>query len=232
MPGWGFYNSRLPWEKMLNEEFDKFIDQGVTRLIIDIRMNEGGLDVGRIIASRLTPRPFLPLQYRTEVSYKKLPEALAPYVDTWDDRFKDWGDYARPRPDGRFDLVRPGDDELMEIKPAGRRFEGKVAVMMGPTNSSATFQFLSMVKGTGLATLVGRTSGGSRKGINGGAFFFLRLPRTELEVDIPLIGYFPPKGTPGGGIEPDIRVAPTARAVAQGLDLELQAAKNALMGKS
>lgn len=232
MPGWAFYNTRLPWEKMLNEEFDKLIDQGVTGLILDIRKNEGGLDVGRIIASRITPKPFQPTIYRPEVVYKTLPEALAPYVDTWDNLFKNWGGFARPRPDGRFNLVRPGDTDLAEVRPVGRRFEGKVAVLMGPTNSSATFQFLSMVKGSGLATLIGRTSGGSRKGINGGAFFFLRLPRTELEVDIPLIGYFPPAGTPGGGIEPDIRVAPTAQALAQGRDLELEAALKYLKGKS
>ena len=49
-----------------------------------------------------------------------------------------------------------------------------------------------------------------------GAFFFTRLTRTELEVDLPLIGLFPP-GAPDAGVTPDVVVSrppPTSPPVA------------------
>ena len=39
--------------------------------------------------------------------------------------------------------------------------------------------------------MVGQVTGGNLRGINGGAFFFLNLPNSRLEIDLPLIGQFP-----------------------------------------
>jgi hypothetical protein len=75
-----------------------------------------------------------------------------------------------------------------------------------------------------LGTLVGQTTGGNRRGINGGAFFFLRLPNSTIELDLPLVGQFPLDPQPDAGIEPDIAVRVTRADVANGRDVELDAA--------
>ena len=88
--------------------------------------------------------------------------------------------------------------------------------------------FGQTIKENRLATIVGQTSGGNQRGINGGAFFFLRLPGSGLEVDLPLIGRFPTTPQPDAGVEPDIAVRPTAAAIAEGRDLEMAAVMAAL----
>jgi len=70
---------------------------------------------------------------------------------------------------------------------------------------------------------VGRPTGGSRRGINGGGFFFLTLPNSRIEIDIPLIGQFPRTPQPDAGVVPDLLVTPSASDIATGRDVELTA---------
>ena len=73
------------------------------------------------------------------------------------------------------------------------------------------------------ATLVGRTTGGNLRGINGSAFFFVNLPRTGLEVDLPLVALMSSRPERDAGVEPDIRAESTAADIARGVDAELEA---------
>jgi C-terminal processing protease CtpA/Prc len=100
-----------------------------------------------------------------------------------------------------------------------------VWVLVGPVNSSATFEFASAIQQHRLGTLVGQPTGGNQRGITGGAYFFLRLPHTGIEVDVPLIGQFPLGGTlpPNGGLVPDVLVERTIEGIAEGRDVELEA---------
>ncbi len=91
-------------------------------------------------------------------------------------------------------------------------------MLTSATNSSATFGFAERVREHRLATLVGGATGGNRRGINGGAYFFVRLPESGIEFDLPLIGYFPDRPQPDAGILPDIPVPLTAAAIAAGRD--------------
>jgi C-terminal processing protease CtpA/Prc len=99
-----------------------------------------------------------------------------------------------------------------------------VRVLIGPQNSSATFQFANLMQRERLGVLVGETTGGNRRGINGGAFYFLRLPRTGLEVDLPLIGTFPLTPQPDAGVTPDVLASRTPTVLAQRRDPALEAA--------
>ena len=55
---------------------------------------------------------------------------------------------------------------------------------------------------------------GNRRGINGGAFFFLRLSESGLEADLPVIGTFPATPQPDAGLLPDISAPLAAEAIA------------------
>lgn len=226
MPGWALYNSRWNWAGFLSDMFDTLESENARGLIVDIRGNEGGLDCGHVIISRLIDKDLALEGYERRVAYRRTPDALNPYLDTWDNSFRDWGDRAEPIDERMFRLTRGESARNGEIIAASKsRFRGKVAVLIDSSNSSATFQFANIVQRYRLATLIGAPTGGNRRGINGGAFFFLRLPGSGLEVDLPLIGYFPTTPQPDAGIFPDIAAALTVEDIREGRDRALETAR-------
>jgi C-terminal processing protease CtpA/Prc len=229
MPSWVLYNSSWNWQAYLVETFETLLAAGATDLVIDLRGNEGGNDVGDVLVRHLVTAP-VPRQAVTRlVRYRRVPEDLVPHLDTWDPSFKDWGSAAIDSTDRFYRLRRDADDDLgAVIAPSPPRFAGRLWVLIGATNSSATFEFAQTVRQNRLGTLVGQPTGGNQRGINGGAFFFVRLPRSGIELDLPLIGQFPAGERPDAGLEPDILVVPTASDIARGRDAELEAVRTEL----
>ena len=222
MPGWALYNSRWDWRGWLDARLGSL--GGARGLIIDLRENEGGEDIGDRILARLIDRPLTLSGAERRVRFRTTPAALNPYLDTWDRSFRTLGEGAEPVGGGFYRLTgERGDDS---IQPAGSRLTLPVAALIGPVNSSATFQFAAKARASGAVRLFGSTTGGNRRGINGGAFFFVRLPASGLEVDLPLIGYFPPGAPPDAGIVPDVSVRASAADIAAGRDPVLAAATN------
>lgn len=220
MPTWALYDSEWDWRGFLDQSFAEMAARGVTKLIVDIRGNEGGLDCGDLIAGRLTDTPIAREGYARRTRYRQTPERLNQYLDTWDRSFRNWGDDAVQRDDGFYDLR--GETEVDQIEPLGPRFRGEVDVLIDSQNSSATFQFASCIKNNRLGRLIGEPTGGNQRGINGGAFFFLRLPASGLEADVPLIARFPLTPKPDAGITPDVAIALTREDIAGGRDAVLE----------
>lgn len=220
MPTWALYNSEWDWRAFLDRSFAEIEARGVTKLIVDIRGNEGGNDCGDPIAARLIDAPIAREGYARRTRYRQTPPRLNPYLDTWDRSFRDWGDDAIARDDGFYDLR--GETEVNQIAPRGPRFRGEVDVLIDSQNSSATFQFASCIQRNRLGRLIGQPTGGNQRGINGGAFFFLRLPASGLEADLPLIGRFPLTPRPDAGLDPDVRIALAREDVAAGRDAALE----------
>lgn len=193
--------------------------------------------MGNVLIERTADREVGNGPLRRFTRYRTLPDGLRPHLSTWDWSFADWGDKAVPDRNGFFRLTRYDDDaEGDRIRPRGRRFAGKLVVLIDAANSSATFQFAKTVRDNRLGTLVGRTTGGNRRGINGGAFFFATLPNSGIEFDLPLIASFPGDapppdgatipfpGVPDAGVEPDVAVAPRVEDIVRGADPDLDAA--------
>src|SRR5208283_2988166 len=205
----------------------------------DLRGNEGGNDVGDEILKRLVRTDLKISAYRRLVRYRQTPVELNPYLDTWDPSFKNWGtaaaELAQPWPTSppvKYFALTKYDDAAggNVIRPEGKPFQGKVYVLIDANNSSATFQFAQTVRQNKLGTLVGQPTGGNQRGINGGAFFFLRLPKSQIEMDLPLIGSFPVSSQPDAGLTPDVLVTPTLQDIISGKDVEM-ATINALQRK-
>lgn len=220
MPDWALYDSNWDWRAFLDQSFAEMATRGVTKLVVDIRGNEGGLDCGDEIISRLIDAPLQREAYARRTRYRQTPERLNQYLDTWDPSFRNWGDDAVVRADGFYDLR--GDAGVDEIAPKGPRFRGAVDVLIDAQNSSATFQFANSIKSNRLGRLIGQPTGGNQRGINGGAFFFLRLPASGLEADVPLIGRFPLTPKPDAGIVPDVVVNLRREDIAAGRDAALE----------
>lgn len=225
MPGWAVYNSKWDWQSWLNERLDSLT--GAKGLIVDLRENEGGNDCGDLILARLSKQDIVPPPVERLVRYRQVPEALNPYLDTWDNSFRNWGDVAVPYSDRFLRLSRTDDSGVIAAR--GPRVTAPMTVLTSAQNSSATFQFASQVRAAGLGTLIGEATGGNRRGINGGAFFFVRLPESGIEFDLPLIGYFPSGTQPDAGIEPDLHVANSAADIAAGRDRVLETARTVLL---
>ena len=126
------------------------------------------------------------------------------YLDTRDRSFLDWGACAVEPGGGSLRLTKYDNDVRGNlVKPRPPRFTGRVWVLVGAANSSATFEFAQAVQQNRLGTLVGQPTGGNQRGINGGAFFFTRLPRTRRHAprrpDHLRADHVPHEGGPGAG---------------------------------
>jgi hypothetical protein len=224
-PSWATYNSKADWRGFINGAVDQLIASRARGLVLDLRGNEGGEDCGDVLLARLLEWPLQPAAFARRTRYRSTPPDLRPALDTWDPQFQDWAAQARgPDVDGWYDLVRPSDLADASLVPRGPRFAGPLVVLADAECSSATFQFCNLVQQAGLGRIVGSATGGNRRGINGGAFFFLALQETGLEVDLPIIGYFPAVLQPDAGVRPDVPVRLTAADIAAGRDPAMAAA--------
>ncbi len=225
MPTWAIYDSKWKWQVFLDDAFKEIASRKASGLIVDLRGNEGGLDCGNEVIARLIGKD-LPLEtYERRVRFRQTPADLDVYLDTWDASFKSLGKDATDLGDGfyRLEPEKNEDDDSL-IRPKGPRFNGKVVVLIDSENSSATFQFANTVRVSGLGTLCGEPTGGNQRGINGGSFFFFRLPGSGLEVDLPLVGTFPRTPKPDEGLSPDVPVGLTIADIAQNRDAGMQKA--------
>jgi len=218
-----FWNSEFNEERYVDSIFINLLKKPeIKNLIIDIRGNEGGDNTGNYILSYVTSKKIgCDDPDRTCYRYQKIPDSLLKYLDTWDNSFK------KPKDTTKYFLNEIGLYEENNtanscdyINPKPSRFKGKVYLLINAKNSSAGYEMARNFRTAKIGKIVGETTGGSQQGINGGEFFFLQLPNSKLEIDLPLIyAYHPNK--PDQGIIPDYEIKITQKDIKNNKDPQL-----------
>ena len=109
-----------------------------------------------------------------------------------------------------------------EVTPDANNFQGQTFIISDASNTSASFQILNYVWENRLARPVGQQTGGSRQGINGGNCFFLRLPNSKIEIDVPVYFIAPLVGPPKDeSVAPDVSVERRPADVGNNFDREI-----------
>lgn len=215
--GWG-----KDYKKFLDSVFNHLQNQKTCQLVVDIRGNEGGDDdVRNEVISYLIRKPEY---YAIQRYYRFLtvPDSLISYLDTWDPSFK------KPKAPANYEQTteqlyfKKNSYPVDTIKPKEKHFTGQIYLLTSATNSSSSFFMADILQQNGAAKLVGEPTGGTKQGINGGQFFFLSLPGSGIEVDIPLVFQSPVQKRPDEGIQPDIKVKTKQRHIANGVDAQIQ----------
>lgn len=214
--GWG-----KNYENYLDSIFINLKTLKVSQLIVDIRDNEGGSDdVRNKILSYLITHP-IHHTIKRYFRFLTVPDSLMPYLQTWDPSFKE------PKLAANYERTKAGlyykknNNSTESIVPNQNHFVGQVYLLINATNSSSAFFMADILQENKYAKLVGDATGGTKQGINGGQFFFLYLPSSGIEVDIPLIYQASINKRKDRGIKPDIPIKTKVSDIANGVDGQL-----------
>jgi hypothetical protein len=221
----------VKFKEFLAAAFAELRTKNIKSLIIDLRGNSGGsMDIGFELA-RYLARETLP----TYAESKRLVRNVAARPDllknleTYSDELKQGLKNGLPSSsfrkfDGQyFEIV--GRQSYPGVEPYADSFKWKTYIISDSSNASASFQFLQYVRENKLAVIVGQPAGGNRQGINGGNYFFLYLPNSKIEIDIPV--YFSAPLTPqkDESVIPDILVRKQKGDLGNNFDRELETIK-------
>ncbi len=200
------WKMKLNWRQFLDDAFSTLQKQQIPHLIIDIRGNEGGdAAVQALLYKKLRNKLSEngPFQQTLKTNY--VSDEIRPYLETWSNEYYDMRNNTVAMSNGFYTFKKEG--MIMGTKKAEKgAYTGNVYLLADASNSSGTYFLINYLKNNYLATVVGQTSGGNQQGITGGQMFMLQLPNSGIEVDIPIIGFYPPTDKPNKGIEPDVKV--------------------------
>jgi C-terminal processing protease CtpA/Prc len=224
LPTFAFWQSRFDWNKFLENTFAELKQRNVSDLIIDIRRNEGGDGaISTALLSYLIDKPVL-LETRAAYSaYERAPYILMKHLDTWNYDFFDRTGKVEKIAERRY-RVTTSSPAPRTLNPHPLAYTGRARVLISAENSSATFQFAELVKRFDAAVLIGQTTGGNLRGLNGGELTWVTLPHSGVAVDIPLLSGEAATSQPDRGIDPNITVSRTFAARSAGRDVEMEAA--------
>lgn len=220
------YNGKTDYNKFYLESLQEYTQKKGKNLVIDVRKNEGGNSSEMFkLVQYLTEKPIEYVELQNTWQMLKIDSTLKPYVSN-----SDWAKWWFNQSEKGYQKTSLGQwkgkgaENSQIFKPNAERFVGNVFLLSSATNSSATYMMVETFKKHKLATIVGQTTGGNQKGVTAGAMFFMLLPNTKIEVDVPLIGtdLAVAQTLPDAGIEPDIFVKPSIADLIKGVDTEMK----------
>lgn len=225
----GNYDKKYDFDKFYASSVAEYKAKNGKNLIIDVRKNEGGNSSEMFkLVQYLIEKPIEYIEIQNTWQMLKIDSSLIKYVSN-----KKWAFPWFRQSEKGYDKTPmgqwkgKGSEKPQIFQPNAERFVGKIFLLSSPTNSSATFMMVDTFKKHQLATVIGQTTGGNQKGVTASALFFILLPNSKIEIDVPLVGteMALAKTLPDAGIIPDIYVKPNILDVVNGIDTEIEVVK-------
>lgn len=217
----------------------KFMDATMTtvkkskvgNLIIDLRDNRGGWDnQGEVLYTYLIDTPTY--YYRRFHSVTDSSSFLQ-FSSISKEEMANIKKELIPEKDGTFTVKEEYNSTLLKQYPTKNRFRGKIYFLMNGASGSTTSEFLAVARSNQLGVFIGEESTGNYTGGNGGEFITMNLPRTGIQVVIPLLYYdnaVRPPAQVGRGTMPDYTVPYNVKDVLSGTDTQLNFAYGLIKG--
>jgi hypothetical protein len=175
-------NRKLTFSDFLKTSFEQIHQNGTTYLIIDVRDDDGGLDVPVVeLFAYLWNQPFrvyrdINCNAREYDFFKYVPDAtLMP------------GEFVE-RADGKLHVVRQAGLDVQQ--PLQPRYAGRVLVLMNSGSFSSSTEFLTLLHFYKRAKFIGEEPAGSYYGYTCGRMVKLILPNSKLELNFGLLTFY------------------------------------------
>lgn len=208
--------------KFIDSAFLAIRDRGISKLIIDLRNNEGGVEeYGGYLYSYLAKGPF---NYYKKIRVARNTESSVKKYAWFPPGYEQALSLIREQ-DGEF--IWPMQEYLAEKSPKPNAFNGKVVVLTNGFSFSVTAEFAAVAKTYNRVTFIGEETGGAYEGDNSGVFSIVNLPNSGLSVSIPLMAFYmntAAKYPQSAGILPDVKIVAKIEDVIAGRDVVMEKA--------
>lgn len=208
--------TRPRFPDFLTQTFLALEEKKTPGLVIDLRGNGGGFDeYGKFLFAHVMDRPFL---YYWALETKKDRYDLFRYTDETAESAEELARPLRKNARGWFDVLGHPNRGLQSTRKP--HFAGRVAILIDGGSFSATGETTSAFHYYKKAVFFGEECGAGYYGNTSGFMVTATLPKTRIEVRVPLILYtMAVEGYPKDrGLVPDILVTPTIEDLMAGRD--------------
>lgn len=218
----GWKAMTIDYKAFLAKAFGKIKDKGIDNLIIDIRENTGGNDeMAKELFKYLAKREFDYLR-EGRTRFIMFPESLKPHIRKFDEN--PWYYILSPTDTNTADGYYIFKDNFTPRKDTSEYpiYQGNTYMITSSANTSLAYYTAARFKFQGLGLTVGQETGGNLNDINGGQILFLKLPNSDIEIDVPIIGGFSNTPKPNTGVQPDLEITYRRDDIVQHKDLEVE----------